>query len=94
MSDLILKAAQSAKLNLSTTSEKKLVELIEAEAVARSAADEELSAEISTKADKATTLAGYGITDAYTKEEVRSDISWLQVWCEENEYAIDDLEQK
>ncbi|MBQ7974134.1 MAG: hypothetical protein IJ300_00385, partial [Clostridia bacterium] len=46
------------------------------------------------KADKATTLAGYGITDAYTKEEVRSDISWLQVWCEENEYAIDDLEQK
>ena len=29
----------------------------------------ELNAEIAKKADKATTLAGYGITDAYTKDE-------------------------
>lgn len=55
VSDLILKAAQSAKLNLSTNSEKKLVELIEAEVVARSAVDEELSAKINTKADKSHT---------------------------------------
>ena len=34
--------------------------------------------DISGKADKATTLAGYGITDAYTKEEVESRIASKQ----------------
>ena len=34
--------------------------------------------DISGKADKATTLAGYGITDAYTKEEVKARIASKQ----------------
>ena len=34
-----------------------------------------VSADIANKADKATTLAGYGITDAYTKSEVDSKLS-------------------
>lgn len=34
---------------------------------------------LKTKADKATTLAGYGITDAYTKLEVESQITDLQM---------------
>ena len=37
--------------------------------------DSELSTALDGKADKATTLAGYGITDAYTKEEVDTAIA-------------------
>ena len=37
--------------------------------------DEALSAVLAGKADSATTLAGYGITDAYTKEELNAKIS-------------------
>lgn len=37
--------------------------------------DEDLAAVLAGKADAATTLAGYGITDAYTKEELNAKIS-------------------
>lgn len=37
--------------------------------------DEALTAVLAGKADAATTLAGYGITDAYTKEELNAKIS-------------------
>lgn len=37
----------------------------------------DVSTAISNKADKATTLAGYGITDAYTKEEVNNAIAGI-----------------
>lgn len=37
--------------------------------------DTALAAVLANKADKATTLAGYGITDAYTKEELNAKIS-------------------
>lgn len=37
--------------------------------------DEALTAVLAGKADSATTLAGYGITDAYTKEELNAKIS-------------------
>lgn len=37
--------------------------------------DEALAAVLANKADKAATLAGYGITDAYTKEELNAKIS-------------------
>lgn len=37
--------------------------------------DEALAAVLTGKADSATTLAGYGITDAYTKEELNAKIS-------------------
>lgn len=37
--------------------------------------DEALAAVLAGKADSATTLAGYGITDAYTKEELNAKIS-------------------
>lgn len=37
--------------------------------------DGEITALEEGKADKATTLAGYGITDAYTKEEVKAEIA-------------------
>lgn len=40
-----------------------------------SASDFVSSADISGKADKATTLAGYGITDAYTKTEVDAKVT-------------------
>lgn len=36
----------------------------------------EVNAELNKKADKATTLAGYGITDAYTKAEVDAFTTW------------------
>lgn len=36
----------------------------------------EVDNKLNTKADKATTLAGYGITDAYTKTQVDAFISW------------------
>ena len=38
----------------------------------------EVKTELETKADKATTLAGYGITDAYTKTEVDEKLSGLE----------------
>lgn len=37
--------------------------------------DEALAAVLAKKADKATTLAGYGITDAFTKDEINAKIS-------------------
>lgn len=43
--------------------------------VSREDLDEALAAVLAGKADSATTLAGYGITDAYTKEELNAKIS-------------------
>ena len=43
--------------------------------VAETNLDSELATKINSKADSATTLAGYGITDAYTKTEVDTMVS-------------------
>lgn len=55
-----------------------------------------LTAAIGTKADKATTLAGYGITDAYKKTEIDSKISTVQSalnsYKAENDARVDNLE--
>jgi hypothetical protein len=54
---------------------KAAVEQAIADEAARATAAEEANAnEIAKKADKATTLEGYGITDAYTKEEANKKI--------------------
>lgn len=44
------------------------------------------------KADKATTLSGYGITDAYTKTEVDAKVTVLTDDIDANSADIDDLE--
>ena len=51
-----------------------LEDAIAAEEERALAAEQANAAEIAKKADKATTLAGYGITDAYTKEEANQKI--------------------
>jgi hypothetical protein len=43
--------------------------------ISQSDLDEALAAVLAAKADKATTLGGYGITDAYTKDEINAKIS-------------------
>lgn len=43
--------------------------------VSQSDLDDALAAVLAAKADKATTLGGYGITDAYTKDEINAKIS-------------------
>ena len=52
-----------------------LEDAIAAEEERALAAEQANAAEIAKKADKATTLAGYGITDAYTKEETLNKIT-------------------
>ncbi|MBQ0056000.1 MAG: YadA-like family protein [Synergistaceae bacterium] len=47
-----------------------------------------------TKADKATTLSGYGITDAYTKEEVNKKIASGGIEIVEGEKFDEDNDQK
>lgn len=42
-----------------------------------------LNAAIGNKADKATTLAGYGITDAYTRTEIDTKYSPVKTWYDE-----------
>ncbi len=56
-----------------------LVKLAALETMGRKVADnfptkEAVNTALAAKADKATTLAGYGITDAYTKEEIKTEI--------------------
>lgn len=69
------KALEDAKADSAT----KKTEAIEAAAAETTrqvdAAKTELQSNIDKKADKATTLAGYGIEDAYTKTEVDSNIT-------------------
>ena len=69
------KALEDAKADSAT----KKTEAIEAAAVETtkqvSAAKTALQAEIDKKANKATTLAGYGIADAYTKKEANTAIN-------------------
>lgn len=57
------------------TSHGELGELAHLDKVAEVNLDEELAAKINNKADKATTLAGYGITDAYTSATVDTKLS-------------------
>lgn len=69
------KALEDAKADSAT----KKTEAIEAAAAETTnqvnAAKTELQANIDAKADKATTLAGYGIADAYTKDEANTAIA-------------------
>lgn len=69
------KALTDAKVD-SATKKTEAIEAAAAETTKQvSAAKTALQAEIDKKANKATTLAGYGIVDAYTKEEANTAIS-------------------
>ena len=69
------KALEDAKAD-SATKKTEAIEAATAETTKQvGAAKTELQANIDKKADKATTLAGYGITDAYTKDEANTAIA-------------------
>lgn len=69
------KALEDAKAD-STTKKTEAIAAAAAETTKQvSSAKTELQASIDAKADKATTLAGYGIADAYTKAQVDSNIT-------------------
>ena len=69
------KALEDAKAD-SATKKTEAIEAAAAETTKQvTAAKTELQANIDTKADKATTLAGYGIADAYTKDEANTAIA-------------------
>lgn len=77
-----IKDLDVGELNAQVTANKKDIATLKGDAstagsVAKAVADAktELTAEINKKATKATTLAGYGITDAYTKTQVDTAIS-------------------
>lgn len=55
--------------------ESAITSALSAEVVARESADTQIQAALSGKADTATTLAGYGITDAYTSAQTESAIT-------------------
>lgn len=55
--------------------ESAITSALSAEVIARQSADTQIQTALSGKADTATTLSGYGITDAYTKGEVDSAIT-------------------
>lgn len=55
--------------------ESAITSALSAEVVARESADTQLQTALSGKADTATTLAGYGITDAYTSAQTNSAIT-------------------
>lgn len=69
------KALEDAKAD-SATKKTEAIEAAAAETTKQvTAAKTELQANIDTKADKATTLAGYGIANAYTKDEANTAIA-------------------
>lgn len=69
------KALEDAKAD-SATKKTEAIEAATAETTKQvNAAKTELQANIDAKADKATTLAGYGIADAYTKDEANTAIA-------------------
>lgn len=69
------KALEDAKAD-SATKKTEAIEAAAAETTKQvTAAKTELQANIDKKADKATTLAGYGIADAYTKDEANTAIA-------------------
>ena len=77
-----IKDLDVGQLNAQVTANKKDIATLKGDAstagsVAKAVADAktELTAEINKKATKATTLTGYGITDAYTKTQVDTAIS-------------------
>ena len=55
--------------------ESAITSALSAEVVARESADTQIQTALSGKADTATTLAGYGITDAYTSAQTNSAIT-------------------
>ena len=70
LNDAIAKAHEHANQTQLDTYDKTQDELLEAAQAKVDAAKEELAAEIEKKADKGTTLAEYGIADAYNKTEI------------------------
>jgi len=69
LSDAIAKAHEHANKAALDTYDKTQAELLDA---AKAEAQAQAQAAATGKADQATTLAGYGITDAYTKEETNA----------------------
>lgn len=63
-------SAITAETTRATEAESGLSQAISAETSARESAITQIETALSGKADSATTLSGYGITDAYTKSEV------------------------
>lgn len=78
LNDAIAKAHEHANATILSTYDKTQTELLDAAATAAQGFVDTLSGEIDTalggKAGKATTLAGYGITDAYNKTEFDASI--------------------
>ncbi len=78
LSDAIAKAHKHANKNKLDTYDKTQAELLaEASKDAQSKVDT-LKTTVDTKADKATTLAGYGIEDAYNKTEVEAKLKTIE----------------
>lgn len=81
LNDAISKAHTHANKTQLDTYDKTQTELLDAAAQdAQSKVDalsETLTTEIDKKADKSTTLSGYGITDAYTKTEIDSNLQTI-----------------
>ena len=78
LSDAIAKAHEHANKNKLDTYDKTQAELLaEASKDAQSKVDT-LKTTVDTKADKATTLAGYGIEDAYNKTEVEAKLKTIE----------------
>ena len=74
LSDAIAKAHEHANKEQLDTYDKTQTELLEAAATAAQGKVDALKPDIEKKADKATTLEGYGIADAYTKTDVDTAI--------------------
>ena len=68
-------SAIATEVSRAQGAESAITSALSAEVVARQSADTALETALSGKADAATTLSGYGITDAYTKSEVDTALS-------------------
>lgn len=68
-------SAIASEVSRAQGAESAITSALSAEVVARQSADTAIETTLSGKADAATTLSGYGITDAYTKSEVDSAIT-------------------
>lgn len=68
-------SAIASEVSRAQGAESAITSALSAEVVARQSADTAIETTLSGKADAATTLSGYGITDAYAKSEVDSAIT-------------------
>lgn len=77
LNDAITKAHEHANKEILDTYNKNQTQLLEAAAADAQEKVDELKKIVDGKADKATTLAGYGIEDAYNKTEIESKLKTI-----------------